>query len=91
MKIEDRSYTFEEVVIDGNSYLRCSFTNCRLVYSGGEIPMFNDCEFRDSTVAFADQAKLTLLTMNMMYRSGFDDVIEFYLNEVRTLGVVAPS
>lgn len=53
---------FENVDIDtdGNEYTDCVFDHCRLMYTGGPIPVMNGCEFNESGWFFDDAAGRTV-------------------------------
>ena len=40
-------YNHETVALDGEVFSSCEFRDCRLVYSGGEPPVFTDCRIDD--------------------------------------------
>ena len=37
-EFNEQEFKDADEVLDGNTYNRCTFTNCRLVYRGGTIP-----------------------------------------------------
>ena len=40
-EVVGQAYTKKEVIIDGNSFQKCTFNDCRLIYRGG-LTMFTD-------------------------------------------------
>lgn len=47
-------------ILDGNIYIKCEFTNARLVYQGGAAPGFDSCAFEDTEFVFDGPAARTL-------------------------------
>ena len=39
------SYNHETVSLDGETFSRCEFRACRLIYSGGQPARFDNCKF----------------------------------------------
>jgi hypothetical protein len=54
-------------VLDGNVYDRCVFNRCRIVYSGGALPMLNSCQFNDCTWTLGEAAERTLIFLRLLY------------------------
>ncbi len=48
----------KSVVLDDKHFANCEYTNCTLVYSGGDFGMVNT-KFQDCRVAFAGAAQRT--------------------------------
>ena len=55
-------------VLDGNVYNQCVFTNCKMVYRGGQIPLLRQCTFNDCSLHFEDAARRTLDLLKGMYQ-----------------------
>lgn len=53
--------------LDGNKYRACTFTNCRLVFRGGQPPTLVGCGFTGCTWVFEDAAARTLQFLRGMY------------------------
>ncbi len=73
-------------VIDGNQYNDCRFTNCKLVFRGGEIPRISGCHFENCQWQFDDAAERTLLFMRQLYHgmgTGGAQLIEATLSQLR--------
>ncbi len=49
-------FNHETVVLDGESFSDCTFQDCRMVYSGGELPHFDHCRFDDCDWKFEGAA-----------------------------------
>ena len=59
-------------VMDGNTYNRCTFTNCRLVYRGGTVPFLRQCSFYRCSFSWEDGARRTLDFLKGIYH-GFGE------------------
>ncbi|OXE36309.1 MAG: hypothetical protein CGW95_08330 [Phenylobacterium zucineum] len=50
----------EIVQPDGEAFEDCEFRDCRMVYAGGEPPLFRQCRFEDCDWRFDDAAARAL-------------------------------
>jgi len=57
MDFSDETFNRQTINIDGNSYARCTFNECTLIYSGGNPPQFDACKIVNVVWRFADSAK----------------------------------
>lgn len=88
---QNKSFTGETITVDGNRYVACSFTNCNLIYQGGDLPTFDRCIFRGTPVELEGAAYQTLKYLNQLYRGGLAAPVETVLNQVQSGGrEVAP-
>lgn len=62
----DREFRSEEVVLDGASFVRCRFADCRLIYRGGEPPSMKDCAVAGSSYRFEGCADNTRKGKNIL-------------------------
>lgn len=63
----DAEVVGEVIHIDGRHYRNVVFRDCTLIYSGGGIPVFEDCADPGSTYRFDDAARRTLLTLTSIF------------------------
>lgn len=63
--------------VDGSAYQACHFIRCKLIYSGGEAPRFNDCVFDPLDLRFEGHAGNTLGLLKALAHpsSGFQEVM----------------
>lgn len=67
----------ETVELDGQTFERCTFNHCVLIYRGNEPPNFiqnsfaGNCEWR-----FGDAAGRTLNFLRHLYRGGFSALVQ---------------
>lgn len=74
---EGKEFRGETVHIDGKAFVKCTFSKCRLIYSGGEMPIFNNCDMPDISFEFAGPAANTLKLLHTYntVESGFKSLI----------------
>ena len=56
VKYSGRTYEKETVTLDGNEFVDCTFTECRLVYSGSGPVGLSGCQVRESMFYFEGAA-----------------------------------
>jgi hypothetical protein len=76
------SYHHQTVALDGEVFSKCQFAACRLVYSGGPPPQFEDCRFEDCEWKFADGAADTLAFLKTMWRAGAKAPVQAAIKEI---------
>jgi hypothetical protein len=79
---QNQSFTNTAVEVDGNRFEACVFTNCRLLYRGGELPNFVRCEFEGVNIQLEDGAYRTLDYLTALYKGGFTKQVEETLTVV---------
>ena len=78
----DVNYNHQTVVLDGESFSRCQFTACRLVFSGGEPPKFDGCRFDGCEWKFEDAAAQTLSHLKHMWAVGAKTAVQTTIKEI---------
>lgn len=78
----DENFEDRELLLDGNEYLRCIVKNCRLIYSGGELPQFKDSTFDSCQFIFDGSARRTLHFIGMLNVTGAKPIIQEMLKSV---------
>jgi hypothetical protein len=66
----DENFEGQTVELDGNTYIRCNFIGCTIVYSGGGIPKLQHCDFSNETWRFEGAAERTLILLQEFSRAG---------------------
>ena len=82
-----REFNGVKELMDGNTYTQCTFTDCTLIYRGGQIPMITGCEFERCTWGWEDAAGRTLEFMrSMRFRmgSGGRQIVDDIARHIRT-------
>ena len=64
--ITDKTYTNEEVQVDGIQFVKCVFKNCLLVYSGGTFSAIQT-DFNASRWVFDGPAQNTISSLQALY------------------------
>jgi hypothetical protein len=72
----------ETVALDGESFEDCEFQACRLVYSGGKPPRFENCRFDDCDWRFDDAAARTLAHLKAVWAAGGKAQIQALIKEI---------
>ncbi|NJL54315.1 hypothetical protein HC928_03385 [bacterium] len=81
--IKNQRYAGKSVVVDGNHYIGCAFVQCTLIYRGGEMPVFDRCDFRSTGVQLEDAASDTIAYLNRLYGAGLWTNVEGVLDNVK--------
>ena len=79
-------FTRETLQLDGETYSNCEFKKCRLVYSGGEVPVFEACKFEDCDWRFEDAAGRTLEHLKVVWGAGGKAVVQGLIKEITGSG-----
>lgn len=83
MKFHLKDFREERVEIDGNTYERCTFTKCDMVFSGKSIPTLVDNAFSECNWKFEGAAEATIIFMRQLYHGGGKDLIEVTFQNIR--------
>lgn len=79
-------FNHETVTLDGESFSDCEFRDCRMVYSGGEVPVFKDCTFHDCEWKFEDAAARTLAHLKVVWAAGAKPAVQAMIKEITGAG-----
>ena len=80
---QDATFTNQLVVLDGNDYVNCSFTNCELVFRGTDTVSMNGFTADNCRWTFDGAAGLTLKFLSALYHGGFSEMIDLTLENIR--------
>ena len=84
-QVSGRTFDGEEVETDGTSFSDCRFTSARLIYRGGEHPLFERCTFGpDVSWRFLGPA---LATVQFLQRIAKDEGGETFIGKLFAKGV----
>lgn len=67
---EGVAYNHENVALDGETFTDCEFRDCRMVYTGGEPPVFTRCKFHDCDWRFEEAAARTFAYLKVLWLAG---------------------
>ena len=76
------TYSHETVVLDGESFAACEFRDCRLVYAGGEPPVFRDCRFHDCEWKQDEAAARTLAYLKVLWNAGGKSAVQALIKDI---------
>ena len=76
------SYSHETVTLDGESFEDCEFRDCRMVYAGGEPPVFESCSFHDCDWKQDDAAARTLAYLKVLWNAGGKATVQTLIKDI---------
>lgn len=79
----NEDFTNQTVEVDGNQYELCTFTGCSLVYSGGEVPVFERCSFSQTSIQLEDNAYNTVQYLKDLSSSGASPAVDRVIERVK--------
>ena len=80
---EGATFINETVVLDGNDYRNCTFTNCELVFRGTASVSLNGINFENCRWTFDGPAGLTINFMTALYQAGMTELIDQTVDNIR--------
>lgn len=83
MEYSNKSFKDQDVNLDGNQYLGCSFQGCKLMYYGGPIPHFDGCKFDGGTFMFEKGAGNAVEFLRELYHAGLHLNVEAFFDDIR--------
>lgn len=78
-----RLFEGEEVELDGNSFEKCVFSHCKLVYSGGGVPELVAIDLEHCHFKLEGAAKHTVAFCRTLVKAGLDQAVETIIAEMR--------
>lgn len=81
--IQNEVFRNQDVCVDGNRYETCAFINSSLVYSGGDLPVFAHCRFRNTQIRLDDKAHNTTKYLNTLYKVGLGGAADKVVNGIQ--------
>ena len=80
------SFTQENVTLDGMTFSDCEFRKCRLIYSGGEPPVFDACKFDHCDWRFEGPAARTLEHLKGVWGAGGKPTVQALIKDITGAG-----
>jgi hypothetical protein len=80
---EGATFTNERVVLDGNDYRNCTFTNCHMVFNGTAPVSLHGISFISCQWTFDGPAGLTINFMTALYHAGMKELIDGTFENIR--------
>lgn len=81
---ENQTFQDEAILVDGKQYKNCVFQDVTLIYEGGQLPTFVNCQFRGVDMQFAQAAANTLKFLSGLNKGGFKAAVDSILKGVRS-------
>lgn len=75
-------YNHETVLLDGEEFSDCEFRDCRLVYAGGETPVFGNCTFVGCDWKHEDAAARTLAHLKQVWNAGGKASVQALIKDI---------
>lgn len=79
-------FNLETVPLDGEMFADCEFRECRMVYSGGKPPVFDNCRFDACDWRFDDAAARTLAHLKVVWAAGGKAQVQSLIKEITVSG-----
>ena len=79
-------FNHETVALDGEHFSDCDFRDCRMVYAGGQPPVFERCRFDGCDWKFDDAAARTLAHMKVVWGAGGKAPVQALIKEITGAG-----
>lgn len=79
-------FNLETVPLDGEVFADCEFRECRMVYSGGKPPVFDNCRFDACDWRFDDAAARTLAHLKVVWAAGGKAQVQALIKEITVSG-----
>ena len=76
----------EILYLDGETYSDCEFRDCRLIYNGGEPPVFENCRFEKCEWIFEGAAAQTLAHMKTVWAVGGKAPVQALIKDITGSG-----
>jgi hypothetical protein len=76
------SYSHETVALDGETFTSCEFRDCRMVYAGGEPPVFDHCKFVDCDWKQDEAAARTLAYLKVLWNAGAKPNVQALIKDI---------
>lgn len=79
-------FNLETVPLDGEVFADCEFRECRMVFSGGKPPVFDNCRFDGCDWRFDDAAARTLAHLKVVWAAGGKAQVQALIKEITVSG-----
>lgn len=83
MTTENQNFEEQAVLLDGQKFVRCTFTKCNLVYEGGIVPYLHENTFIDCVFNFDGSAGRTLLFLKTLNQGGLSELVLQLTEDIR--------
>jgi len=81
--LAQQTFNGGEVVVDDKQFTNCVFNGVVLVYEGGPLPRFVDCQFKQVSLEFNEAAANTLSFLSGLRKGGFAPAVDKIVRNIR--------
>lgn len=81
--VQSKIFQKESITVDDKQFVDCDFIDASLIYNGGTLPSFDQCQFSGVSLQFGDAAGNTLRFLSGMRSGGFMTAIDRLLDNIR--------
>lgn len=78
------TYSHDTVVLEAETFSRCEFRDCRLIYAGGEPATLIECKFFDCDWRLEGAAARTLAHLKLMWSAGSKGEVQALIKDITT-------
>lgn len=82
--IENETFSGNTILVDGTKFTGCTFEEVALLYKGGDLPEFVNCQFDGVSLQFGEAAANTLKFLSAVRGRGFAGPVDRILAAVTT-------
>lgn len=75
-------FNHETVLLDGETFSGCEFRASRLVYAGGEPPVFTECRFDGCEWKYDEAAARTLAHLKLVWSVGGKASVQALIKDI---------
>ena len=75
-------YNQETVMLDGETFDDCEFRDSRLVFAGGEPPVFRNCSFIGCDWKYDEAAARTLAHLKLVWSLGGKSSVQALIKDI---------
>ncbi len=79
-------FNHETVALDAERFADCEFRDCRLIYRGGEPPIFEGCSFVGCDWQFEAAAAATLKHLKTLWAIGGKAAVQAVIKTITEVG-----
>jgi hypothetical protein len=69
MKYTANKFKDNNVTVDFNEYVDCEFDGCQIIFKGGNLPIFERCQFNNCQFSLLERADNTLGYLAFLYQN----------------------
>ncbi len=69
MKYTEMKHDGKKVTVDFNEYIECEFNDCEIIYKGGNLPVFEKCNFNNCQFSLVEKADNTIGYLSFLYQN----------------------